>query len=66
MSENELIWSFGYGSNMDVASVEGKKNIKVLGKDDLHFFKGSNLLSNLLHTIFIENKMEVYKLYFVI
>lgn len=34
MKEDELIWSFGYGSNMDVASVESKKNIKVLGELD--------------------------------
>ena len=26
------IWSFGYGSNMDVKSLEARKHVKVIGK----------------------------------
>ena len=29
---SETIWSFGYGSNMDVVALEAKKKVKVLGK----------------------------------
>ena len=29
---SETIWSFGYGSNMDVVAMEAKKKVKVLGK----------------------------------
>jgi hypothetical protein len=47
MKEDELIWSFGYGSNMDVASVESKKNIKVLGELDFsESYGGHALLPN--------------------
>lgn len=28
----ETIWSFGYGSNMDVKALEAKKHVKVIGK----------------------------------
>ena len=28
---SETIWSFGYGSNMDVVALEAKKKVKVLG-----------------------------------
>jgi len=28
----EGIWSFGYGSNMDVKSLEARKQVKVIGK----------------------------------
>ena len=27
----ETIWSFGYGSNMDVKALEAKKHVKVIG-----------------------------------
>ena len=26
------MWSFGYGSNMDVTALQAKKHVKVLGK----------------------------------
>jgi hypothetical protein len=29
---SETVWSFGYGSNMDVVALEVKKKVKVLGK----------------------------------
>ena len=29
---SETIWSFGYGSNMDVVAMEAKKKVKVIGK----------------------------------
>ena len=29
---SETIWSFGYGSNMDVKALEAKKKVQVLGK----------------------------------
>ena len=33
MSTNEeCLWSFGYGSNMDVTALESKKRVKVIGK----------------------------------
>ena len=33
MSANEeCLWSFGYGSNMDVTALESKKRVKVIGK----------------------------------
>ena len=32
LKDDDSIWSFAYGSNMDVESVEAKKGIKVLGK----------------------------------
>ena len=28
----ETIWSFGYGSNMDIKALEARKGVKVLGK----------------------------------
>ena len=28
----KTIWSFGYGSNMDVKALEARKGVKVLGK----------------------------------
>lgn len=31
MTSNISIWSFGYGSNMDVKALEAKKHVKVLG-----------------------------------
>ena len=31
-SDSDTIWSFGYGSNMDVVAMEAKKSVKVLGK----------------------------------
>ena len=31
-SNEETIWSFGYGSNMDVKALEAKKHVKVIGK----------------------------------
>jgi len=31
LKDEDKIWSLGYGSNMDVESVEGKKNIKIFG-----------------------------------
>ena len=31
-SNDECLWSFGYGSNMDVTALESKKRVKVLGK----------------------------------
>ena len=34
-SEEECLWSFGYGSNMDVKALESKKDVKVLGKSNL-------------------------------
>lgn len=27
----DSVWSFGYGSNMDVKALEAKKHVKVLG-----------------------------------
>ena len=30
--DSETIWSFGYGSNMDVKALEARKGVKVLGK----------------------------------
>lgn len=35
-SQEECLWSFGYGSNMDVKALESKKDVKVLGKNPLH------------------------------
>lgn len=36
MSSNEdCLWSFGYGSNMDVKALESKKHVKVIGKKAL-------------------------------
>ena len=32
LKDDDTIWSFGYGSNMDVESVQEKKLIKVIGK----------------------------------
>ena len=32
MASETTIWSFGYGSNMDVVALEAKKKVKVLGK----------------------------------
>ena len=32
MATEETMWSFGYGSNMDVESVMSKKGIRVLGE----------------------------------
>jgi hypothetical protein len=33
MTEQEnCLWSFGYGSNMDVKALESKKDVEVLGK----------------------------------
>ena len=29
---SDTIWSFGYGSNMDVVAMEAKKSVKVLGE----------------------------------
>jgi hypothetical protein len=26
------LWSFGYGSNMDVKALEAKKHVKIIGK----------------------------------
>ena len=41
MTSNISIWSFGYGSNMDVKALEAKKHVKVLGNyyiSKLHIF----------------------------
>jgi hypothetical protein len=29
----DCLWSFGYGSNMDVKALEAKKHVKILGKN---------------------------------
>ncbi len=31
--DQEVVWSFGYGSNMDVKALEAKKHVKVVGKE---------------------------------
>ena len=31
MTSHDCLWSFGYGSNMDVKALEAKKHVKVLG-----------------------------------
>ena len=31
----DCLWSFGYGSNMDVKALESKKHVKVIGKKAL-------------------------------
>ncbi len=31
LKDDDEIWSFGYGSNMDVESVQAKKGIQILG-----------------------------------
>ena len=30
--DSKTIWSFGYGSNMDVKALEARKKVQVLGK----------------------------------
>ncbi len=32
MASTETIWSFGYGSNMDAATMERRKGIRPIGK----------------------------------
>jgi len=33
--DNDCLWSFGYGSNMDVTALEAKKGVKVIGKVEM-------------------------------
>jgi hypothetical protein len=42
-STEDCLWSFGYGSNMDVKALEAKKHVKVLGKE--FFVRKSKILA---------------------
>ena len=48
-SNEETIWSFGYGSNMDVKALEAKKHVKVIGKYFKYLFVIFNFV-NILDT----------------
>ena len=42
MASEDTIWSFGYGSNMDVKALQAKKSVKVLGKWNINNFLQTN------------------------
>ncbi len=66
LKDEDSIWSFAYGSNMDVESVEAKKGIKVLGmKKKIYVI--SHVQSNIIRTRFSDSTPAVlkdYRLYF--
>ncbi len=56
---NDCLWSFGYGSNMDVTALEAKKGVKVIG----NFFL-LMLVIDFMHVVIFQSMHQPFCLTF--